>query len=65
MDDWEKFSETSLTGKEDLYSYLNMRDITDVDCWCRLKIWNKKFRRISWFVCSKQYGIVSWFIREP
>ena len=32
MDDWEKFSETSLTGKEDLYSYLNMRDITDVDC---------------------------------
>ena len=38
MDDWEKFSETSLTGKEDFYSYLNMRDITDVDYWYRLKI---------------------------
>ena len=34
MDDlygWEKFNETSLPGKEDLYSYLNMEDITDAD----------------------------------
>ena len=31
MDDWEKFNETSLPGKEDCYSHLNMEDITDSD----------------------------------
>ena len=31
MDDWEKFSETSLPEKEDFYSHLNMEDITDAD----------------------------------
>ena len=31
MDDWEKFSETSLPKKEDFYSHLNMEDITDAD----------------------------------
>ena len=31
MDDWEKFNETSLPEKEDLYSHLNMEDITDAD----------------------------------
>ena len=29
MDDWEKFSETLLPGKEDFH--LNMEDITDAD----------------------------------
>ena len=29
MDDWEKFNETSLLEKEDLYSHLKMGDITD------------------------------------
>ena len=28
MDDWGKFNETSLTEKEDIYSHLNMEDIT-------------------------------------
>ena len=28
MDDWEKFNETSLPEKEDIYSHLNMEDIT-------------------------------------
>ena len=28
---WEKFKETSLPEKEDFHSYLNMKDITDVD----------------------------------
>ena len=32
MDDWEKFSETSLPGKEDFYNHLNMEYITDEDC---------------------------------
>ena len=31
MDDWEKFDETSLPGKEDFYSHLNMEDIPDAD----------------------------------
>ena len=31
MDDWETFNETSLLEKEDLYSHLNMEDITDAD----------------------------------
>ena len=32
MDDWEKFNETSLSEKEDFFSRLNMKDITDPDC---------------------------------
>ena len=31
MDNWEKFSETSLSEKEDFYSHLNLEDITDTD----------------------------------
>ena len=31
MDDWEKFNETKLPEKEELYSNLNMEDITDAD----------------------------------
>ena len=31
MDDWEKFNEIFLPQKGDLYSHLNMEDITDVD----------------------------------
>ena len=31
IDDWEKFSETSLPDKEDVYSQLYMEDITDAD----------------------------------
>ena len=31
MDDWEKFNETTLPKKEEFYSNLNMKDITDAD----------------------------------
>ena len=31
MDDWEKFNKTSLPEKEDVYSHLNMENITDAD----------------------------------
>ena len=31
MDDWVKFKETSLPGKEDFHSHLNMEDLTDAD----------------------------------
>ena len=31
MDDWEKFNETSLPGREDFNSHLNMEDVTDAD----------------------------------
>ena len=29
MDEWETFNETSLSKKEEFYSNLNMKDITD------------------------------------
>ena len=31
MDNWKKFNETSIPGKENLYSHLNIEDITDAD----------------------------------
>ena len=31
MDDWEKFNETSLTGKKYFYTHLNMEGSTDAD----------------------------------
>ena len=31
MNNWERFSQTSLLEKEDFYSYLNMKDITDAE----------------------------------
>ena len=31
MDGWEKFNKKSLPEKEELYSNLNMEDITDTD----------------------------------
>ena len=31
MDDWEELNETLLPEKEDLYSHLNMEDITEAD----------------------------------
>ena len=49
MDGWEKFNETSLPEKE---------DITDADYALTKRLRNKKFRRISWFVCLNQYIIV-------
>ena len=58
MDGWEKFNETSLPEKEDFYSHLNMEDITDADYALTKRLRNKKFRRISWFVCLNQYIIV-------
>ena len=52
LDNWEKFSETSLPEKEGFYSHSNMKDITDADyartqksLW---RFWNKKF---MFFVC--------------
>ena len=58
MDDLEKFNET-LPEKEDFYGDLNMEDITGTDY-----AHTKKVCRISWFVCSKWYTVVSWYIWE-
>ena len=68
IDDWETIMkhETSLPEKQCFHSHLNMEDITDVD-YRPIKIVCKNFEiftRISWFVCSKQYIIVSYFIWE-
>ena len=31
MDNWKKLSEKTLLEKEDIYSHLNMEDITEAD----------------------------------
>ena len=62
MDDGEKFSEILLPLKRFLQPPEYRRYY-----WCRLnalkmslqRFWNKTFRRISWFACSKQYIIFS------
>ena len=64
MDDWDKFTETSLTQKEGFYRHLNMEDITDADYAPAKRFWNKKFIRILWFIRSKRYIIVSLCIWE-
>ena len=51
-DDWEKFNETSLPEKEEIYSNLNMEDITDADYMhaktvCQL--WKKKLVKYQGF----------------
>ena len=67
VDDWEKFNETSLPEKEDLYSQLNLEDITDAD-YAHAKIIFENFEKNDlgkyWFVCSKWYIIVIWCIWE-
>ena len=32
MDEWGKVNETSIPGKQDFYSNLNLEDVTDTDC---------------------------------
>ena len=57
MDDREKFNTWTL-------EHLNVEHISDADYAHAKGVWNEKFRRIPWFVCSKQYIIVSWCIWE-
>ena len=38
MDDWGKFSEGSLSEKENFYSHLNMEEITDTDYTLRKRV---------------------------
>ena len=64
MDDWEKFNELSLPEKEDLHGHLNMENITDADYAHTKRVIIMKCRKILWFVCSKWYIIVNWYIWE-
>ena len=71
MYDWEKLNETSLLEKEDFHNHLNMEDIANADHGHTKKFskdfqrfWNKNFRKIASFVCSRQYVIASWCIWE-
>ena len=43
MDSWERFDETSFPDKEDFYSSLNMKNITDIDYRYANKVF-KKFK---------------------
>ena len=68
MDDWEKFDETLLREKGDIYSHLYMEDISDAD-YAHAKRVCKDFEiknlwRMSWFASSKRYIIVSRCIWE-
>ena len=45
MDVWEKFNETTLPEKEDFYSHLNVKDITDADYAYAKRIYNEKIRK--------------------
>ena len=36
-----------------------MEDIADADTCTQEKFWNKRFRRISWLLCSKRYFILA------
>ena len=47
MDDWEKFNETSLPEKEDFYSHLSMKNITDADYANRKRVYKDIEIRIS------------------
>ena len=40
MDSWEKFNETALPPKKDLYSNLNLENISDEDYVHAQKVWN-------------------------
>ena len=62
LDDWEKFKQTSSPEKRDFCSHLNMEDITDGDFTHEKRVckdFEIKNRRISLFLCSKQYNTVS------
>ena len=54
-----KISKTSLTKKEDFYSYVNTEDNTDANYANAVRVYkdfrNKTFWRISWIICSKRY----------
>ena len=52
MNDWENFNETSLPEKEDFWSQLNMKYLTDEDC-THTKIVCKGFK-------IKIFRIISW-----
>ena len=39
MNDWKRFRETLLPEKEDFYSRLNMKDITDADYRHAKRVW--------------------------
>ena len=60
LDNWEKFSETSLPEKEGFYSHSNMKDITDAD-YAHAKefvnILKQKIYVLRMFQCSKQYTV--------
>ena len=39
MHEWQKFNETTLTEKDEIYSYLDMEDITDADYMHAKRVW--------------------------
>ena len=54
IDEWERVNETSFPEKEDFYSNLNMKDITDVD-YARAKIVCKDLEIKRFGKCYEMY----------
>ena len=46
MDDWQKFSETTLPEKEEFCSNLNMEDITDADYMHAKRVCKSKIQKM-------------------
>ena len=60
MVDWEKRNVISLHEKEDFYSHIRFEGFTNVNyIYAKKSVKILKFRRTSFFVCSKRDIIVS------
>ena len=59
IDNWQKFSETSLPKKEDFYSHLNMEDNTDADYAHAKRVCKDFETKNLGKLCSKQYIVAS------
>ena len=61
MDDWEKFNETTLPGKEEFYSNLNTEEITDAYCYLLFTVQIIIYR--SLYIVTDCYDIEKYFVK--
>ena len=61
MDDWEKFNETTLPGKEEFYSNLNTEEITDAYCYLLFTVQIIIYRLL--YIVTDCYDIEKYFVK--
>ena len=61
MDDWEKFNETILPGKEEFYSNLNTEEITDAHCYLLFTVQIIIYRLL--YIVTDCYDIEKYFVK--